>query len=98
MKTYSLFLPIYKQGSDFASCVEANNGHPVKSFLDLAEQYKTAAEICQNVATTLGQASNLDDIEVSGDTHCIWINASEEIVSPLLRDAILVEEDFIEDE
>lgn len=98
MKTYSLFLPVFKQGDDFASCVEANNGHPIKSFLDLSEQYKAAAEICQTVATTLSQAENIDNIEVGGDTHSIYVIVSEEIASSLVRDAILVEEEFSDED
>jgi hypothetical protein len=98
MRQYSLFLPVFKQGDDFASHVEANNGHPVKSFLDFAERYKSAAEICQTLANRLSNLVNIDDIEVSGDTHSIWLNLPEEIANPLVKESILVEEDFTEDE
>ena len=98
MKYYSLFLPIFKQGDDFAGCCESNNGHPVKSFLELSEQYKSAAEICERIAKTFSISSNLDEVEVGGCTHHIYVNAPEEIVSSLVRDAILIEEDISEDE
>jgi hypothetical protein len=98
MKTYNLFLPVFKQGDDLAHHLEANNGHPVKSFLDLAEQYKSAAEICQTVATVLSRADNVDDVQVDAGTHCIFVNAPEEAVSSLVRDSILVEEDYSDEE
>lgn len=98
IKNYSLFLPVFKQGDDFGSCVESNNGHPIKSFECLSEQYKTASEICQRVASTLASSINLDDIEVGGDAHYIYVNAPEEIVASLLHDAILVEDDATEED
>ena len=98
MKTYSLFLPVFKQGDDLAGCLEANNGHPVKSLYDLSEQYKAASEICQIVAKSLSEAKNLDDVEVSGDTHSITLVMDEDVASSLVREAILVEEEFTEDD
>lgn len=98
MKTYNLFLPVFKQGDDLSHYLETNNGHPVKSFLDMAEQYKSAAEICQIVADVLSKSENLDDVEVSADCHSIYINSEEETVASLINNAILVEESFEEDE
>lgn len=94
---YTLFLPVYKQGDDFAHCLEMNNKHPVKSFLDLAEQYKSAAEICQIVAETLSRSNNLDKIGVDGCTHSIFISADENDVHSLIKDSILIENESYDD-
>lgn len=91
MKTYTLCLPVYKQGDDFASHIEANNGHPAQSFIDLSDQYKSAAEICQAIASNISISDNLDAIEVNGDTHTIWVTVPDEFAPQLVRDGILIE-------
>lgn len=98
MKTYSLFLPVFKQGDDLSHCLEANNGHPIKAFVELAEQYKTAADICQSVIFALSNLEDLDNVEVSGDTHSIYITVEESIAQSLVRESILIEEDFSEED
>lgn len=97
MKTYDLHLPVFKQGDDLAHHLNANNGHPIKAFLDMAEQYKSAAEICQTVANTLSKVKNINSVKVDADTHCIWVYAKEKDVASLIKKEILVEENFDEE-
>jgi hypothetical protein len=98
METYDLFLPVFKQGCDFQHHVTANNGDPIASFRALAERYKCAAEICENVADTFAKSNNLKNVEVNGDTHCIWITASKKIVAPLLKEGILSKQEYYEED
>lgn len=98
MKTYNLFLPVYKQGDDLANHLNANNNHPVKSFLDLAEQYKSAAKICELVAGALSKSIDVSDIEIGACTHSIYLATDENVVSSLVKDGILVEEEFQDDD
>lgn len=93
MKTYSLHLPVFKQGDDLAHCLESNDNDPVKGFLDLAKQYEAAAEMCKTVAGELSKV-NTSNIDVDACTHCIWIHTSRKDVKELVKQKILVEEKF----
>jgi hypothetical protein len=94
MKTYSLYLPVFKQGDDFYTCLELNNNDPYKGFLDLAKQYESAAEICKTVANEIVKAKST--ITAHGDTHSITIDAPEKAVKLLVQQEILVEENYEE--
>lgn len=98
METYDLFLPVFKQGSDFQHHVDENRGDPIASFKGLAEQYKCAAEICEMIANTFSKSKNLKSIEVNGDTHCIWITAPKKVVMPLLKEGILSKQEYYEED
>lgn len=45
-KTYELRLPV-SQGDDFHTYLEANNNDSSMAFIDMANQYKKAAEKCR---------------------------------------------------
>ena len=45
-KTYELWLPVYKQGDDFSASLE-NTKTVSDAFLDLANHYLAAAELCK---------------------------------------------------
>jgi hypothetical protein len=98
METYDLFLPVFKQGDDFQHHVTENNGDPIASFKALAEQYKSAAEICELIANTFTKSKSLKNVEVSGCTHCIWITANEKIVTSLLKEGILSKQECYEED
>lgn len=95
MRYYNLFLPVYKQGDDLASCLDDNKGDPVKGFLDLAEQYDSAAQICREVADVLALSKTT---HVQADTHFIGLELDPTIAEPLVEKGLLREEEEEYDE
>lgn len=91
---YNLYLPVYKQGEDFAFCLEEANNNPIVAFNLLAERYKLAAQICQEVSDHLSHLKEISKIKVHGDTHCIFITAPKKMVATLVAQEILSEDDF----
>lgn len=90
MRYYNLFLPVYKQGDDLASCLDDNKGDPVKGFLDLAEQYNSAAQICREVADVLALSKTT---HVQADTHFIGLELDPIIAEPLVEKGLLREDE-----
>ena len=97
IKNYELCLPVFKQGDDLYHCLKINDGKPAKSFLDLAEQYEFAAEMCRTVGKVLAKIKDQSKIEIQADTHFIGISIDEKAAHPLLKQEILVENGYFEE-
>ena len=93
-KHYQLWLPVFKQGDDLRSHLNQNN--VPEAFLGLAEQYEEAAAICRKVAGCLAEA-NPKDIDVQADTHHIGITAPEKLMSSLVADETVREDEWEEE-
>jgi hypothetical protein len=94
---YNLFLPVFKQGDDLHGCLDANQGDGVKGFLDLAETYDGAAQICREIADALKAAKK--NYHVHADTHYIGLELPDNIAEPLLTKGLLQEEEkYAEDD
>jgi len=90
MKYYSLWLPVFKQGDDLGSHL-VDGEHPSKAFMALAEQYKSAAEICETVANSI---KNIKNVSVDACTHSISISTNSKKIQSLIDLEIISEENF----
>lgn len=98
---FELFLPVFKQGDDLQHHLKHNPDNPSQAFLDLAEQYEIAGEICRRVASTVVEAKH--PVSVYADTHYISITAAKEDFAGLLQDEVVTvperdDEDYDDEE
>lgn len=89
---YTLVLPVYKQGDDLAHFLEVNGDEPIKSFFDLAEQYKRAAETCEKVSKILAKSKNINLIEINACTHSIIFCGPKNSLLSLIKENLIVKE------
>jgi len=93
-KTFSLFLPVFKQGDDLANSIQ-DTTNLEQAFKLQAEKYKSAAEICLKLSNVM--KNNEQYITVDAQTHSIMITGPEEIFKSLIEDETLSEEEFEDD-
>lgn len=94
-KSYSLNLPVFKQGDDFGHHLEQTPKDIPAAFLAQAECYEEAARICKQMA---GVASELPNLSVDANTHYIGIFSDDtNRLAALAKDGLLTEDEW-EDE
>ena len=82
--TYSLSIPVFKQGDDLSHCIEHTKTLQ-DAFMAQAKRYEVAAEMCKRMAS-IAVEHNLD---VFACTHEISINCeNKEIIESLLQEGM----------
>jgi hypothetical protein len=98
-RTFSVPLPYYKQGDDFAAALDASGGDVLAALEQHATCLVEAAEQLRALAARIaGQP-----VELSGDTHLIAGEGPEDLVVALATDRLVQldefdDEDELEDE
>lgn len=93
---YDFHIPVYKQGDDLNSHIEANNGSARDAFMGLAGQYEEAAKLCRQMASI---AAEEPAMTVEADCHCCWVSGiSPDRAEALLADEVIQSQDWMGDE
>jgi len=95
IKTYSVYLPVYKQGDDLASYLNSDGSNGPEAFNLLAEQYEAAAEMCRSISNKIKPHF---EIVVDADCHSIMIHAKENQVKSLLESELIQEDECFDEE
>ena len=93
MKSYLLFLPVFKQGDDLNHSLSSTDS-VAAGFKLQAEHYQAAAQICQKLANVAAEYK----LEVNADCHHISIEGPEDVLNQLVEEDILDIEEWDEDE
>lgn len=96
MKRANIHLSYWKQGDDFASNLEENPNSIVGAFSSMRKQMESVAEHLGRVAEFLSSVP-VEEIEVGGDVHWIWITGPDEIIDQMV-DAELAHHDPLFDD
>lgn len=97
LTSVEVFLPYFKQGDDFAHCLEQCDGRITEALEMDAECLRSAADILLSIRAEIQEKGVEKEIEVNADTHCIWIYGPEEFLQSLI-DKELASRDPFEDE
>lgn len=95
-KSYDFCLPVFKQGSDLSFHLEKNKNRPIPSLKRMAEQYRLAAQLCEDLAKRIKQSDDAT-INLEADNHCIVVNCSEDFGKLLVQADLAREIDLDED-
>jgi len=74
-------LGYYKQGDDLGHFLEKKKD-PVKALKAHAECMRSVAKHLEEIASVIGKRSK--EIDLNGDTHCIWMIGPTEIIKKLI--------------
>jgi len=91
INSYTVSLPVYKQGDDFNSCLTQSKNDSKKAFFLLAQQYEEAARQCRNISELLPEGT-----DSYGSGHLISVELEDPAAEFLLNNNLLLlqEEDF----
>lgn len=92
-KTYTLYLPYFKQGDDLAHYLE-NTKTVSEAFAAHADCMQDASRILERLA----KVAKSIDMSIEGCTHSISITGEETDMEPLVTEGLLVLGDFDPDE
>jgi hypothetical protein len=87
MKTYEFNTGTFKQGDDFASFLDDNDGDNHSALMAMAEMYRQAANHC----VTLAGAVNGQAVDITGDGQSIMVEGDEEVLDNLCERGYLEE-------
>lgn len=87
-KTAEVYLPYFKQGDDMHSSLVQKEDGSIDARKSISNHIELLQASIDKLHSIYDRIPEVNDVSITGDTHCIWITGSEEFINKLITDEI----------